>query len=379
LNVQCQMPIESILLSINVRWWNAEAAYAINLARALINDKKKVQVIVNRNSPAHQKAIQYNIPVITDISLDSVSPMMQLKNLRKVLSLIDRENIQVINSFKSNGSFIFSIAKKLRPHICYFKTRGEARPPRKNWINNYLYGPKACDGLIAVGRQVKKWLTQLSLEGQKIRIIHYGDSAALSELPVDKDQIKQKFNLPLDSKILALIGRNQRVKGHMILLEAFKKLRHPSSHLVFLIKDLNEFPEELAEIKMYIKNNYLDAKVTILGFQEDIGSLMSCIDVGVIPSLSSEVNCRVAVEFFSGSIPVVAFPTGTLPDIIHHQINGCLCEQKTATDLVEKLDWLLEDESRRIENGLAAFRSYQEEYTLEKFAKKTEEFYNLSN
>lgn len=370
------MTVKNILLSINVRWWNAEAAYAINLARALTDYKIKVWVIVNRNSPAHQKAVQYKIPVITDISLDSMSPLKQLGNLRKVLALVDRENIQVINSFKSNGSFIFSIVKKRRPHIRYFKTRGEARPPRKNRFNNYLYGPKACDGVVAVGRQVEKWLTQLSIPDQQIKIIHYGDSVVLSDSEMNREQTRQKFNLPPDAKILALIGRNQQVKGHMLLLEAFQKIRSLPAHLLFLIKDLKEFPAELIEIKAYIKNNNLASKVTILGFQEDIGNLMSCIDVGVIPSLSSEVNCRVAVEFFSRSIPVVAFPTGTLPDIIQHQINGCLCSVKTAEELSNKIKWILADESRRIKNGQAALQAYQREYTLEKFGRKTLDFFD---
>ena len=101
--------------------------------------------------------------------------------------------------------------------------------------------------------------------------------------------------------------------------------------------------------------------------------------MGVIPSLASEVNCRVAVEFFSSSIPVVAFPTGTLPDLIQHQVNGCLCAEKTAEELSEKLNWILADESRRIKTGQAALQSYQNEFTLEKLAQKTLEFYRSRN
>ena len=50
------MPLKSVLLSINVRWWNAEAAYAVNLARGLILNGIEVMLIVNPGSPVHQKA-----------------------------------------------------------------------------------------------------------------------------------------------------------------------------------------------------------------------------------------------------------------------------------------------------------------------------------
>ena len=145
------MSISRILLSINVRWWNAEAAYALNLARGLKDRGCQVWMIVNPQSPVHKKAEEFGIPVITDIDLDSISPLSHMSNLFKLLNYVDSFNIQLINSFKSNGSFLFSLVRRLRRHVCYVKTRGEARPPRRNMANRYLYGKRGCDGLIAVG------------------------------------------------------------------------------------------------------------------------------------------------------------------------------------------------------------------------------------
>jgi glycosyltransferase involved in cell wall biosynthesis len=75
--------------------------------------------------------------------------------------------------------------------------------------------------------------------------------------------------------------------------------------------------------------------------REDIRQLMGFADVGVVSSVESEVICRVAVEFFSVATPVVAFPTGCLPEIIRHGENGYLAETKTADSLTEELRKIL--------------------------------------
>ncbi|MBU3916080.1 glycosyltransferase family 4 protein, partial [bacterium] len=320
------MIIQKVLLAINVRWWNAEAAYAMNVARGLVNKGIQVWMIVNNESPVHEKALKYNIGVITDIELDSKSPFVHWKNLKKILRLVDNQNIQVINSYKSNGSFLFSLVRRLRPGILYVKTRGEARLPKNHFLNRYLYGSKACDGIVTVGEQVKDWVRELvpDKDKQRITIIHYGDTAVEPEKVVNRKAIRQGLTISPTDKLFALLGRTQKVKGHLVLLKSMRLLESLPIHLLFLIKDLDEFPEELKEINSFIQLNGLKDKVTILGFQKKLGEIMTCVDCGVIPSLASEVNCRVAVEFFSLGIPVIAFPTGTLPDIIRHKKNGFL-------------------------------------------------------
>ncbi len=371
------MIIQNVLLTINVRWWNAEAAYAINVARGLICKGVQVWMIVNKESPVHKKALKHDIEVITDIELDSASPFVHWKNLRKIIRLVEDNNIQVINSYKSNGSFLFSLVRKLRPGVLYVKTRGEARLPKKHFLNKYLYGPKACDGIIAVGEQVKDWVSELFSEKdkQRITIIHYGDSAVESDNTVNRRAVRQGLNVSPTNKLFALLGRTQKVKGHLVLLKSMKQLENLPVHLLFLVKDLDEFPEELEEINSFIQQNDLKDKVTVLGFQKKLGEIMSCIDCGVIPSLSSEVNCRVAVEFFSMGIPVIAFPTGTLPDIVRHKKNGFLCHDKTEESLTIGIKWILDEPSTLEKARTQALQDYRSRYTLEEFSKATLEFY----
>lgn len=367
------MSVKRILISINVRWWNAEAAYALNLARGLVAEGCWVRMIVNPGSPVHSKAEAIGIPVITDIQLDSVSPLVHLKNLRRLLQEIDREKIQLINSFKSNGSFLFSLARRFRPALSHIKTRGEARAPRRNALNRLLYS--GCDGIIAVGSPVLGWLQDLGLTGQRMKVIHYGDTGMENAVPEEKEAVRKQLHIPPGAIVLTLLGRTQAVKGHQLLLEALKRLKRKTCHLLFLVKDLDEFPEELRRLEAFIDAHDLRESVTITGFQEELGRVLSITDLGVIPSLASEVNCRVAVEFFSMGIPVLSFPTGTLPDIIRHEGNGFLTREKSASDLVEGVKWILSDPDRMRLCGEEAKKDFCEHYTIEKMTGDTLAFY----
>ncbi len=372
------MTIHNVLLAINVRWWNAEAAYAVNVARGLMEKGINVWMIVNPDSPVHHKAMENRINIITDIFLDSMSPIVHMKNLARLLCLVDQKKIQIINSFKSNGSFLFYLARMLRPGLVYIKTRGEARPPKQHFGNRFLYGEKACDGIITVGNQVKAWVDALLTHtDQKTIVIHYGDSPVPIPAGNSKKKFRDRFNIPKDATVLALLGRTQAVKGHLILLKSLQILNDKTFHLLCLVKDLGEFPDILQQMETFIQQADLENQVTIMGFQDKLEEVMSCIDCGVIPSLQSEVNCRVCVEFLSSGIPVIAFPTGTLPDIVQHKKNGYLCPEKSELALVSAFNWIRNNPNEFKQAGEQAMEDYKRRFTLDTLSTKTLGFYKM--
>lgn len=368
--------MQRVLISINVRWWNAEAAYAVNLARGLTAKGIAVWLIVNPGSPVHTKADSYGLRVITDVLLDSRSPIVQWRNLKLLKQYVVKHRIQVIHSFKSNGAFLFSIIRRSQPGLLYIKTRGVASPPGNHLLNRYLYGVKSCDGVIAVGSTVHFWIQRLlGHSQQRTTTIYYGDSPVIEQHAKQHPLPQSNLNLPDGQHILALLGRTQTVKGHLLLLEAFRILRDKPLHLVFLVKDLEEFPKELNAIRRYIDEHRLQERVTILGFQKDLRPIMSRIDCGIIPSLASEVNCRVCVEFFSAGIPVISFPTGTLPDIVTHRKNGYLCREASVSELVSGMEWIMEHSAEFDSAKKQALEDYRARFTLESLALATLEFY----
>ncbi|OGG97696.1 MAG: hypothetical protein A2508_09905 [Candidatus Lambdaproteobacteria bacterium RIFOXYD12_FULL_49_8] len=301
------------LLAINTRWWNAEAHYALNLGLALRTFGHESVFLINLGSPICKRAIEQGFEVITDLELDNSKPWVQWNNYQRLLRHLQAGGFNHLVSFKSAGSWIFGPARRQFIGMKHIKIRGEARAPRRNWLNRLAYGPVGCDGVLGVSRLVQGWIEGLGIKDQPVGHLFYG----APEL-VDCGEAVL-LNLPRGKKICCLLGRNQPVKGHLECLEAFRLLNREDLHLLFLIKDLAEFPEQLKAIEAYIKTWGMAGQVTLKGPVANLAGVLAQVDLGLIPSLGSEVNCRVMVEFLSQQIPVVVSPAGTLPELVKNQ------------------------------------------------------------
>ena len=364
-----------LLIAINVRWWNAEAAYALNVARAFMENNIPVWVVADKGSPVFLKARKANIPLLEGVNLSSNSPITQWKNYRRLKQFILENRINVINSFKSSGSFLFTLLRNHLPQLTFCKTRGEASPPKKNIFNRYLYSNKGCDGIIAAGKQVEQWVRDLNIGQQKMKTIYFCDYPLKERVGEMSEETAEKLSFAAGGKVVALVGRTQPVKGHLVALQAFLSLKEKDLHLLFLVKDLEEYPQELRELYAFIAENNLQAKVTVSGFQASLARVLENVDIGIIPSLGSEINCRMVVEFFSMGIPLVVFPTGTLPEVVKHGQNGYVCKEKTAEDLKRGIEWITKDPELVPILGKKAFENYEERFTLRSLFEETSRFY----
>jgi len=174
---------------------------------------------------------------------------------------------------------------------------------------------------------------------------------------------------------MALVGRTQDIKGHQIALKALAKIKNLKIHLFFFVKDLEEYPDELISIKQIMEDDQLGNRVTITDFLPDLGDTLSLIDFGIIPSLASEVNCRVVVEFFSLAKPVIVFPTGSLPEVVKHNLSGLVCAHKTSDSLAEAIQTLANQCDFREKLAENAFLEYKTRFSLSVLADKTLNFY----
>jgi len=76
--------------------------------------------------------------------------------------------------------------------------------------------------------------------------------------------------------------------------------------------------------------------IEFTGWREDVRDVLSQLDLVVIPSAPVEATPRVILEAFSAGIPVVAFRSGGIPEIIEDGVTGVLTAP-TACDLASTL------------------------------------------
>lgn len=154
---------------------------------------------------------------------------------------------------------------------------------------------------------------------------------------------RREWQIPPEAQVLAIVGRLGRVKGHHLLFQSFQQLLAlcPQTILLVIHTHLEKDRPELLLLQAYAAILGISSSIRFIGPREDIASIMKFADIGVVSSIDSEVICRVATEFFSQGTPVVALPTGCLPEIIFNGINGMVATDRSASALTSAIAPLL--------------------------------------
>ena len=359
-----------ILITSNVRWWNAEAAYAATLARELLNAGHKVWVLTLPNSLNETKLRNWNLPIITDIPLSSSNPWQLWQAYRRLQSLIEEQQIQVVNAHRSEGFPLLVLLRQRLKSFALIRTRGTTRPLRDNWLNRKLH-EDWIESVIVPAQVIASQLRQvLNLPSERLQVIYYPvnpssiDSQGESEAQQSRLECLDRLGIPRQCRVIGIVGRIRPVKGQRILLKSFATLRKrfPDTVLLMLYRDTNETEAEWQGLLQDLVESNLQQSVYLYGYREDVLEIMRHTDIGVVSSVDSEVICRVAVEFFSVETPVVAFPTGALPEIIQDGVTGRIAKDKSAEALAEILEWMLESPER-----IAGFGKNARQQSLERF------------
>ena len=371
----------NVLISSPVHWWNAEAAYAAVLAEVLRQAGHKVWVLTRPGTLNHAELEARGLPLLTGIPLWERRPLHLWRAVGALRAFQSLESIQIVNVFRSRDFPWHRLAARGKNAPRLVRTRGSAMPIRGHWLNRKLYRD-GCDGLIASSEVVRHELTtSLGLAPERVRTIYYpidlpapGDAAGRGAArQASRKSLLDELKLPGDTFLLAIVGRIYPEKGHRELLRALAVLapRFPRLALLVLDKQVDDptvYGRELRELEASLG---LSPRVRWLGHRQDLREIMGAVHIGVVPSLASEVNCRVTVEFFSVGTPVVAFPTGALPEVVEDGLTGRVTKSHDPVELAETLAALIEDDDLRGRMGHQSRTAAETRFSHSRFLAET--------
>lgn len=200
--------------------------------------------------------------------------------------------------------------------------------------------------------------------------------APFSDIKVEEKETIRKTLFQSDSEIiLALVGRINRWKGQMLLLETFSKLikTNPNIKLVYIGSAPPNQEHFLDDLNEKITNFNLVRNVKILPFQESINKIWQSIDIAVIPSTEPEPFGMVAIEAMMAKKPVVAANHGGLTEIVVHNKTGFLVEPNNPADLKKTLEKLIKNTELRTTFGENGYQRAIEKFSIEKYVQKIED------
>ncbi len=160
-------------------------------------------------------------------------------------------------------------------------------------------------------------------------------------------------------------------KGMQYFIDAASILIDKGCNIAFFIIGEGELKNEL---KNQVTHLNLDDRITFLGFQKNIKSVLSQGDVTVLTSIYEGLPLT-PMESFSVSKPVIATDIDGTREVVHDGINGLLATSRDPKSIADKIFSLYSDRALLEKLGRNALLSFENEFSLKPFQAAYIEFY----
>jgi len=179
-----------------------------------------------------------------------------------------------------------------------------------------------------------------------------------------------------DPDRIVYVGQIAEHKGLIVLIESFAVIaqENPTLKLDILGDTIwgGNFSDRLLRL---IASHGLGDRVTLHGQVSDPTSFYKRASLHVAPSIWDEPFANVVLEAKREGTPTIVFPSGGLPEMVRHKVDGYICDGKTAIALVEGFRWMLSDLTRLKAMGLAAREDFDARFSREYFSEAWADVY----
>ena len=163
---------------------------------------------------------------------------------------------------------------------------------------------------------------------------------------------------------VGIVGRIAPEKGQLEFVRAVRLLAADIAHCSFVMCGAPLFsdPDYAARVRAAASG----LPIEFLGWRDDISSVLAGLDLLVVPSSPIEATSRVILEAYSAGVPVVAYRSGGVPEVVEHARTGWLVDP-TPEALASRLRDLLANPEQLRPVSRQARAAWQEKYTIERY------------
>lgn len=330
-------------------------------------------IVADPRSEIYQRGLALKLPVLPL----SMPNGWNLCSLFRLWLLVRKYQVNVINTHSSKDSWLCLPLHWMGYPI--FRWRNVTNRISSGWRKTFLYR-HGCRKIIATAEVIRQNLHQAGVSLDKIEVM--GEGIDLEKFSNQPSTLRQELGLSPDAPLIGMAAMMRSEKGHSIFLDAAIEVlkRRPEARFVIaggcvrqdresrIFAELRGKISSLSAISRNTKGEPARA-IILLGYREDMGNVLSALDIVVVPSLM-EARSRVLAESMSMGKPVVVSNVGGMVEVIQHQENGFLFPSGDVAALTSILVRLLDDPSGRMTLGENAKKTAQQNLSLDAVMKK---------
>jgi glycosyltransferase involved in cell wall biosynthesis len=181
------------------------------------------------------------------------------------------------------------------------------------------------------------------------RLTHISPGVEAPPVPVERATVLHQLGLPANAQFIAVAGKLESQSGFKAAIWAFDMVRydHPDWHLVIFGDGPQREPlEDFARALMFD-----DCRVHFVSSRADFPALLA--HAGVVWVTQERGGLSPALEAMAAGVPVVAWKTGDLTEVLEDGQTGFLVPPSDRAKLSVRTYPLLDDPAARMKLGAA--------------------------
>ena len=229
------------------------------------------------------------------------------------------------------------------------------------------------DAIFAVTRELRDFhARQAWIRQETMGVIYNGvDTRLFAPNHETRVALRKELNLPADSFVVGTVGRLVSIKDQQTLLKAAALLSGCGVDVRVLLVGWGPLRESLQRLAM---GGPLEGKVCFAGDSVRVSQMLNAMDVFVLSSLNEGMS-NTLLEAMACGLPVLATNVGGNPEIVEHNVNGCLFRPGDASWLADKLELLARSPALIHQLGTAARNRAIESFSLSRMLETYRSFY----
>ncbi len=302
-------------------------------------------------------------------------PLSWIWNLSSVLRLsriIDREGIQLVvtNSAATFSGAMAAFFRK-RPHI---------------WIIHELLIKKNSHLVCVLGRKslirlicgmsscvvVNSLATGEAFPDSSHVVLVYNGVALLPNEPAARTELRRRFGFRDRDFVLGIVGKISEPKGQREVISAVEILRRSFPEVKLLVVGAVGDEKYYGELLRNLPRDSSDRSVVFTGYRRDVRELMQAMDLLAAASRFDSFG-RSIIEAMAVGTPVLALRAGGAEEIILHDENGFLSENREPETLSRDIAGIMKQPERLRRFAAAGFRTVKDKFSLDEQVRRIQE------
>lgn len=202
----------------------------------------------------------------------------------------------------------------------------------------------------------------------QVTVIHNAIEKFDDEVVVDKTLKKLKED---GFYLVGNVGRFAEQKGMEYFIKSYPMIKKKTDRIKYILIGDGVDREKL---KSLVNQLGIQEEVIFLGFRRDVQNVLSQVDLLVLSSLWEGLPLT-PIEGFSVGKTVVATAVDGTVEVVDDSKNGYLIPAKNSEKIAEKVLYLFEHPETQKQLEREAYRTFQNEFSFEKFSEKVLNYY----